>query len=214
MVDVRKQGRPKFGDQQVGRDRIIDGLIEYIRAGYTDISRREIALYLGITPALITYYFPKGYCLLTETVGRQADLWRSKMEQLCAEPSYNAQQRVGLMQQLIIAMYTRDAYIIELQTSLWRAGRMASSVVIDMKKSMRESIAADTSQFDSGSVSLITSIIWGACEHRVRDHASEQHGYLFESVELVAGKLLVCKMKTHSLKLAIGGQSERAGCAT
>lgn len=65
MAEKRGQGRPGRDAQEVGRDR----LVEMVRVAMhprpkIDIQRREIADVAGVTPALVSYYFPDKWTLL------------------------------------------------------------------------------------------------------------------------------------------------------
>ena len=203
MNDVRRPGRPKVGDQQVGRERIIDGVIDYIRSGRSDISRREIASYLKITPALLTYYFPRGFSLLTEAVGRQADRWQQRLDDLCERQDLNPSQKMDHLQQLIISMYANDAHIVELQTSLWRAGHMSFCLIAEMKKKMYSLFHSFEYRPKVATASVMTSIVWGACEHCVRDHSDELQPHIFNSDELVSGNLVVYRMAGTASKVSM-----------
>ncbi len=58
-VGIRPQGRPPRGGQETGRDHLIESTRGAMRARpKLDIQRREIAEYAGVTPALVSYYFP------------------------------------------------------------------------------------------------------------------------------------------------------------
>ena len=201
MIDVRRPGRPKVGDQQVGRERIVDGVIEYIRSGHSDISRREIASYLKITPALLSYYFPRGFSLLTEAVGRQASRWQQRIDELCEQQDLDPSQKMDRLQQLIISMYANDAHIVELQTSLWRDGHMSFCLTAEMKKKMYALFLSVEYRSEIATASFMTSIIWGACEHCVRDHSDDLRPHIFNSQELVSGNLVVDRMVETAVKI-------------
>ncbi len=203
MSDARRPGRPKFGDQQVGRERIVDGVIDYIRSGRSDISRREIASYLRITPALLTYYFPRGFSLLTEAVGRQASRWQQRIDDLCEQQDLNPSQKMDHLQQLIISMYANDAHIIELQTSLWRAGHMSFCLIAEMKRKINTLFLSIEYRSGVATASFMTSIIWGACEHCVRDHSDDLQPHIFDSGELVSGNLVVHRMVETASKISV-----------
>ena len=204
MTDTRRPGRPKVGDQQVGRERIVDGVIEYIRSGRSDISRREIASYLKITPALLTYYFPRGFSLLTEAVGRQASRWQQRIDDLCKQQDLNPSQKMDHLQQIIISMYANDAHIVELQTSLWRAGHMPFCLIAEMKKKMYSFFLSAEYCSEIVTASFLTSIIWGACEHCVRDHSDDLQPHIFDSEELVSGNLVIHRMAETPGKISVG----------
>ncbi len=63
--EKRGQGRPSRDTQEVGREK----LLEKVRAAMrvrpkVDIQRRELAEVAGVTPALVSYYFPDKWELL------------------------------------------------------------------------------------------------------------------------------------------------------
>jgi AcrR family transcriptional regulator len=65
MVERRAQGRPARGPEVVGRERILAGTREFLRSNKaTEITRKNIAESVGVTPALISYYFPERINLL------------------------------------------------------------------------------------------------------------------------------------------------------
>ena len=59
MSVVRLQGRPKLGPSSVGISRIIADALDMIRRGERFTTRRDLAAKIGITPALLNYYFGK-----------------------------------------------------------------------------------------------------------------------------------------------------------
>lgn len=66
-TQLRVQGRPLRGQSEVGRNRLLEMTRNAMKARPKPIlQRREIAEVAGVTPALITYYFPKRNHLLEE----------------------------------------------------------------------------------------------------------------------------------------------------
>ena len=65
MTDARGQGRPRRSDGEVGRDRLLEMACAAMSARpRTDIQRQEIAKAAGVTPALVSYYYPDKWQLL------------------------------------------------------------------------------------------------------------------------------------------------------
>lgn len=59
MPGMRSQGRPIRDAAVGGKEAILHGVRDFIRSNVdSDISRKDIANYLNVTPALISYYFP------------------------------------------------------------------------------------------------------------------------------------------------------------
>lgn len=58
-MEVRNQGRPARGDGEVGRTRLLEKTRHALKAKpKIDMQRREIARFVGVTPALVSYYYP------------------------------------------------------------------------------------------------------------------------------------------------------------
>lgn len=69
MTTRRAQGRPIRGNDDVGRHKLLEGARAFIRArpGF-NISRQELAKAAGVTPALVSYYFPDKVTLLEAAI--------------------------------------------------------------------------------------------------------------------------------------------------
>ena len=60
MSVQRRQGRPKRGEEEVGLSFILKNARVALRAKPFDLnSRKELSLAVGVTPALVSYYFPR-----------------------------------------------------------------------------------------------------------------------------------------------------------
>ena len=60
-MEKRRQGRPKRGENEVGLSNILRSARDAMRSRSFDIlSRKDLSMAVGVTPALISYYFPKG----------------------------------------------------------------------------------------------------------------------------------------------------------
>lgn len=71
---ARVQGRPTRGEKQVGRSRMIEKMREIMKSKpKIDIQRREIAEFMGVTPALVGYYFPDKRSLIEEAASPMID---------------------------------------------------------------------------------------------------------------------------------------------
>ena len=61
----RVQGRPTRGANEVGSQKIVEGMRVALRAQKTtNVTRKDIALHADVTPALVTYYFPERSSLI------------------------------------------------------------------------------------------------------------------------------------------------------
>ena len=168
MSIKRAQGRPKQGDSQVGRERIISGFIEMVRSGcYDDISRKQIADNIGITPALITYYFPKGNFLVKEAFTPVFRQWYAEFDQILSERTKIWNTRLVVSLELIIDMYRKDMHVERVYKELCRKGIIDRSNLDAMKVRLAaflaETVFADETQSDLSET--VANVIWGACEH-------------------------------------------------
>ena len=112
MSIKRIQGRPKQGDCQVGRERIISGFVDMVRSGsYDEISRKQIALSVGITPALITYYFPKGDFLIKEALTPVFLQWYAEFDEILLRKDTSWDTRLILSIGLIIDLYKKEVHV-------------------------------------------------------------------------------------------------------
>ena len=114
-ADTRRvQGRPARGENEVGVKKIVEGMRAALRAlQNTKVSRKDVAGHAGVTPALVTYYFPQRSDLIeaaTLPVVR-ALVDRTKY---CFEREGPARQRLCQAVEVLLKAYTRDAAVIAL----------------------------------------------------------------------------------------------------
>ena len=110
----RVQGRPARGENEVGVQRIVEGMRAALRASQTTtVSRKDVAGRAGVTPALVTYYFPERTDLIEAAtlpvVRALVDRTRS-----CFEHEGPARQRLCKVIEALLEAYTRDAAVIAL----------------------------------------------------------------------------------------------------
>ena len=189
MIEARRPGRPKASEGGVGRDAIIDGTIAVLRLGKPELTRKEIAAFLGITPALITYYFAKGHTLLIAAVSKQADLWLRRMDEVVSA-GHGAKDLLDQLQGLIISMYARDRHIVDLHEQLWRDGRMSFSLLSALKERLHEVLPAMVDGIDHMCPRMLGYGLWGACEAYARDEHPTLVAQIVESSSLLEGKLV------------------------
>ena len=170
MLEKRSQGRPKHGDTQVGRERIVSGFVEMVRSGsYADMSRKEIAQYVGITPALITYYFPKGHLLLIDSFSDVFMDWYKEFDAtLSRDEPYD--ERLMAAFQMIVAFYKREFHVELFYADLCRKGILGESIVDRMKVRLARFLALDpaVSSEEIETSEILSNVIWGACQQCAR----------------------------------------------
>ena len=110
----RAQGRPARGENEVGAQKIVVGMRVALRAlKNTNITRKDLARYAGVTPALVTYYFPERNTLIEAAT---LPVVRELVAEVRASLNRvgSAQQKLSRAVEILLQYYTRDAVIIQL----------------------------------------------------------------------------------------------------
>ena len=110
----RGQGRPTRGANEAGLRRIVNAMRDALRSRRNiHVTRKEVAQYAGVTPALVTYYFQdKDSLVEAATVPVVVAMVEAVENCLVAatEPHIKLLQVVGIL----IESYARDAVVIDL----------------------------------------------------------------------------------------------------
>lgn len=112
--EKRAQGRPARGDNEVGSQKIVEGMQVALRTlQTTNVTRKEIAWYAGVTPALVTYYFPERNALIEAATLPVVEALVGKVS-ACLEQTSSAQLALPNAVAILLEYYARDAAIIDL----------------------------------------------------------------------------------------------------
>ena len=110
----RAQGRPTRGQTEVGSQKIVEGMRAALRSlGNTNVTRKDIALYAGVTPALVTYYFPERDALIEAATVPLVEALLINVKACLTEACSAKQQFLGAIN-VLLECYARDAVIIKL----------------------------------------------------------------------------------------------------
>ena len=110
----RAQGRPAHGQTEVGSQKIVEGMRAALRSlGNTNVTRKDIAGYAGVTPALVTYYFPERDALIKAATLPVVETLVIDVKACLIEVGLPRQQLLGIID-VLLECYARDAIIIEL----------------------------------------------------------------------------------------------------
>ena len=114
IQEKRAQGRPARGSNEVGSQKIIEGMQVALRAlQITNITRRDLARYAGVTPALVTYYFPERNTLIEAATLPVVEALVSKVV-TCLNDIGPTRPRLLRAAEVMLEYYARDAVIIQL----------------------------------------------------------------------------------------------------
>ena len=115
----RVQGRPTRGANEVGSQKIVEGMRVALRAQKTtNVTRKDIALHADVTPALVTYYFPERSSLIEAATLPIVQALIDKVK-ACTERDGAARQNLVEATEILLESYTRDAVVIALFEHHW-----------------------------------------------------------------------------------------------
>lgn len=118
----RTEGRPTRGTNEAGLRRIVNGMRAALRSRHNiHVTRKEIAQCAGVTPALVTYYFPEKDSLIEATTVPIVDAMVESVK-TCLNGERDPRQKLLQAVDILIASYARDAAIIDLFIS-YRASK-------------------------------------------------------------------------------------------
>src|SRR5262245_18164518 len=130
----RAKGRPQGSDDSVGRETLIAAARELLKSKAPgEISRRDIAIFAGVDPALIRYYFGDKDELLTAV----ASEIRREMQALIAEgvaASRTSRQMLASRTDAMLRMHTINPHLNQLiiQQIVYGKGKEARRTRKDM----------------------------------------------------------------------------------
>ena len=181
-------GGPEVG-RKINRDDVLDCAIRLIRAGEQSISQRQIAAMLGAELEAVTTMFPRAFVIITEAIERHSRQVRGRFAAVLSAAELTPSQRLDRVQGMILSLYTSDAYVLELQTSLWREGHASHSVLRELKqvcKTLLSSLASVEADVD-----LLTSALWGTCQHYSLSSMLIARRRIFDNEQLLIGRLVL-----------------------
>jgi AcrR family transcriptional regulator len=168
MGDKRSQGRPCRGGNEVGSDRIIGSLRDMLRSRRMDCtSRKSLAEFAGITPALITYYFPDKDSLIEEATKPIIEEYARQLSAILRQdeaPDIKLRKVIGLL----ISCYERDAGILDAYSELAR--QKGEALQPNYVAMMTEELAKFFGDwFDQGTTqahhpAMLQGALWGMCQ--------------------------------------------------
>ena len=113
-LPLRKQGRPPRAPSEAGLRRIVDAMRAALRFRQNiHVSRKEIAQLAGVTPALVTYYFPEKDELIEAVT---IPIVTAMVDAVHNSLSGTGDPRDRLLRAIdtLIDTYTTDATVVEL----------------------------------------------------------------------------------------------------
>ena len=166
---VRMQGRPSRGSREVGRANMIEKMREAMKAKPKfDIQRREIAEYIGVTPALVGYYFPDKGSLIEEAATPVIDKYIAEIRSIIkseGDPAENLHALVYLFIKFNADNgFLLDFYIDHVTT---RVNHNSLAKLQEIYGEMNGFFATLLTQgvVEGDDAKLVQSALWGACKY-------------------------------------------------
>ncbi len=111
---VRTQGRPSRDGNTAGPDSIVTGLRKAVQElQTTNVTRKDIARFAGVTPALVTYYFPDRNALVKTAVLSVIDIFSGRIAGHLAADVDHSHKLFDIIEDTL-ALYHDNHYVIEL----------------------------------------------------------------------------------------------------
>ena len=166
---ARPQGRPPRGGRELGRDHLIESTRGAMRARpKVDIQRREIAEHAGVTPALVSYYFPDKTTLLEVAAKPVIEAYAADVRLILrarAEP----EDRLKRLISLFLAFNTEQGFILDhyLEVSSARRGDtlvpLLTAVTREMTTFFEELIGLGLAKGDDPQ--FLAVALWAVCRY-------------------------------------------------
>jgi AcrR family transcriptional regulator len=172
MIERRPRGRPARGADEVGRGKIIESLRAMMRDNaFKDYSRKNLAMYSGVTPALITYYFPNWQALVEEATEPVIAGYFHELRSV-VKSDEGPMERLRKIIRLLIGCHLRDGEILRAYIDLKRLDDTRGS--LDYVDLMFKELAGFIDILIGGDLSrpsdaeVLQCAIWGMCEFVTR----------------------------------------------
>ena len=170
-LEPRSQGRPPRGDGEVGRARLLEKTREAMRnKPKIDMERREIAQIAGVTPALVSYYFPDKWQLFRAAAKPVVDAYMSDVREVLRTDATPA-HKVRALVRIFLVFNFEQGYLLDFYLERRDGGNQEDFVHLNDVHA--ELIAFFGHLLDKGLVrgsdpAFIQSALWGLCKYVAR----------------------------------------------
>ncbi len=168
-VASRPQGRPPRGGREIGRDHLIESTRGVMRARpKLDIQRREIAEHAGVTPALVSYYFPDKALLLEVAAQPVIEGYAADVRLILRSPTLPKDKLKRLIS-LFLAFNSEQGFILDhylaVSVTKRRDGNVAmlAAVTRELSAFFRELV--DLGIVKGDDPRFLSAALWGLCRY-------------------------------------------------
>lgn len=177
--EPRSQGRPARGDGEVGRARLLEKTREAMRnKPKVDMERREIAQIAGVTPALVSYYFPDKWQLFRAAAKPVVDAYLSDVRKVLRSEATHA-HKVHLLVRTFLVFNFEQGYLLDFYLERRDGGTQED--FIHLNEVHAELVAFFGDLLSKGLVrgsdpAFIQSALWGLCKYVARQPPLDDKG--------------------------------------
>ena len=169
MTETRAQGRPPRGDGEVGRTRLLDRTRDALKSKpKIDMQRREIATFAGVTPALVSYYYPDKWDLFAAAARPVVETYVEEVREILHQvtgPRLKVLHLVTLFidfnfhQGYLLDFYLENSNRMARQEDLASLKEIYGEMLVFFGSLLRDGLVrGDTPEF-------IQSTLWGLCKY-------------------------------------------------
>lgn len=172
---AKVQGRPPNTSKEQGRERLIEKARDAMRLEpKLDIPRRDIAESAGVTPALVSYYFPDRTDLLELAAQPVVDSYVSEVEQILASND-GAELKLERLIVVFLTFHSEQGslldHLIQISHLKSKAGNMARLRAVEGMLTAFFEELIEKGVVRAVSPSLVGAVLWGICRHIGRRHS-------------------------------------------
>ncbi len=191
----RVQGRPARGSSNVGRERLIEAARSILRTRPTPgVSRRAVAEVAGVTPALVSYYFPENESLISAAT---RPIVGARIHELRAilDAGDSRHSRLVRIVSLFVSLNQTEAHLVDHAIEFCRVDtldatqgsllRDTSARLIDF---YREGVAHDG--WRPLDPILFFIALWGMCKSVAQVHAGSDFLHVDPRVDTITDMIL------------------------
>ena len=163
MSIKRSQGRPIRGADVVGREKILDGARDFLRSDTSEaISRKNLAEYIGVTPALISYYFPD-YSALLDAAARPVIEGYVEQLRTIVDGLSSSEDKLRKVIGLFIQCNKRDGRILDCFATLHQTKSAAVNDPLSSFSQCAYQFFAEHLESDASYQEFLYGAVWGMC---------------------------------------------------
>lgn len=196
-IGARGQGRPPRGGREIGRNHLIESTRGAMRVRpKLEIQRREIAEHAGVTPALVSYYFPDKAVLLEVAAQPVIEGYAADVR-LILRSRARPKDKLKRLISLFLAFNSEQGFILEHYLEISVAKRRDENVALltavkhELTVFFEQLIATKVVKGDDPQ--FLPAALWGLCRYVGRrgeaDMFKDDEGFS-ASPSALAGKVL------------------------